>query len=126
MKTVTYIKQQRSTALQSAKIVTKLTPKHRRKLTSCVMLHSYINGFDLLVKVSSRDRYSPVLLELRQFMSSKDLHGLLWSTILIAWLKEGNPNFPFEDEELLDLLQVRNEQTALKRLLQFIHKTTKT
>lgn len=62
---------------------------------------------------------------LNAYISQKGLQALSYQQILLIWLKDGDSGIDslFSDEEILDLLQIRNDKQAYNRLLFFINQT---
>ena len=125
MQRITSFKSEVPSKYLSSKIVTKSTRLQKTSKSKISNLMNFIDGYGLWLPMENFGNNAPLVLFLRQYISSNNLYQLAWSKILLFYMKEGNPHFPFEDDEVLELLQICNEQTALKRLLQFIHKTTK-
>ena len=103
----------------------RLIQKQSQKMSSFEIFVSYINGYDQSEQGCSKSKYLLAMKELKQYISSNNLQGLSWSKILLHWSKADLPEFPFEDNEWLGLLQVYNEEMALKRLLQFTYQNLK-
>ena len=69
-------------------------------------------------------RFSAVSAELKSYISQKELGHLSWSEILLIWLKDGTGiDQVFSDDEILDLMQIRSQESAHNRLLFLINQT---
>lgn len=119
---VSSILQQPDTSSSKNETDMRLTQKRKVQESSCGILVIFMNGYKAR---KSKLKYSRLPLELRQFILENHLSALSWSNTLWEWSTKDQKDFPFSKKEWLELCQVYNEVTALKRLLQFFHQTKK-
>ena len=104
------------------------TKSTRKRLMRKTVFETYVfstSGSDLSKEESLESRREQATETLKQYISSNNLLGLSWSRILLRWVREGDPEFIFSDQEWLSMLQIRNELTAYIRLHQLILQTLK-